>query len=236
MGTHANKTQENNSKSVANAVSQKHNGGAVSTVQFDVDRLEAIQMRKIQEMADQSPQIMQAKVMQQMANNFAGQQQHIVQKASKINYDRVGLFSNRDAEEDEAKARLTEASQQQAEADSLSHRIRTPQGQEQALTEAMSNCRSKILRSYGKLKIHASQDEKIELEAFMEAFKTGSLNLAELQNILSSMDTISAAQDSRLGEDLFQDTTTTANKLRSKHPPGMNMEQMRRAQIGLEDI
>lgn len=68
MNTHADKTQENKSQSVANAVSQKQGGGE-STFQFVDNRPEAIAQRKLQEMAKNSPQVKQLRTFQAMANN-----------------------------------------------------------------------------------------------------------------------------------------------------------------------
>lgn len=55
MNTHADKRQENKSLSVANAVSQKQTSGE-STFQFVDNRLEAIQMRNLQELANNHAQ------------------------------------------------------------------------------------------------------------------------------------------------------------------------------------
>ena len=68
MKAHADKTQENKSQSVANAVSQKQSGGE-STFQFVDNRPEILQMRELQEMADNSPQVSQLRAFQEMANN-----------------------------------------------------------------------------------------------------------------------------------------------------------------------
>jgi hypothetical protein len=68
MNTHADKTQKNKSQSVANAVSQKQSGGE-STFQFEDNRHEAVAQQKLQEMANNSPQVSQLKVFQEMADN-----------------------------------------------------------------------------------------------------------------------------------------------------------------------
>lgn len=77
MHTHADKTQENKSQSVANAVSQKKSVGE-STFQFVDNRPEAIAQRKLQEMANNSPQVKQAAQLQAMADNYSIQ--HPMQK------------------------------------------------------------------------------------------------------------------------------------------------------------
>ena len=68
MNTHADKTQENKSRSVANAVSQKQISGD-PTFQFVDNRPEAIAQRKLQEMANNSPRALKLKAFQEMADN-----------------------------------------------------------------------------------------------------------------------------------------------------------------------
>jgi len=79
MNTHADKTQENKSQSVANAVSQKQSS-AESTFQFVDNRPEAIAQRKLQEMANNSPQAKQADQLQAMVDNYTAQQKDNIQK------------------------------------------------------------------------------------------------------------------------------------------------------------
>ena len=98
MNTHADKSQENKSQSVANAISQKQNGSE-STFQFVDNRPEAVAQRKRQEVANNSPQVKQLMAFREMAsnspqakqaaqlqamaeNNSAKQQQPIQKKAS----------------------------------------------------------------------------------------------------------------------------------------------------------
>lgn len=80
MYTHADKTQENKTKLVANQVANK-NSGATSTVQFVDNRPLAIQMRKIQGMVNNSPQGKQAA--QLIADKYSSQQQPIQRKENK---------------------------------------------------------------------------------------------------------------------------------------------------------
>lgn len=68
MNTHADKTQENKNQLVANSVSQKQSGGE-STFQFVDNRTEAVAQRKLQEIANNSPQVSQLRAFQEMANN-----------------------------------------------------------------------------------------------------------------------------------------------------------------------
>lgn len=68
MNTHADKTQENKSHSVANWFSQKQSSGQ-STFQFVDNRPEAIAQKKLQEVANNSLQVKQMKAFQEMANN-----------------------------------------------------------------------------------------------------------------------------------------------------------------------
>ena len=79
MNTHADKTQENKSQSVANAVSQKKNSSK-STFQFVDNRPEATAQRTLQEIANNSPQTKQAAQLQSMADNHSTQQQQPIQK------------------------------------------------------------------------------------------------------------------------------------------------------------
>ncbi len=68
MNTHANKTQETKSQSVANVIAQK-SSSSESTFQFEDNRPEAIMQRKLIELAKNSPRAMQLKAIQEMANN-----------------------------------------------------------------------------------------------------------------------------------------------------------------------
>ena len=67
MNTHADKSQETQSKAVANGFSEKANSSQ-STFQFVDNRPETIQMRKLQEMANNSPQAQRAAQFQTMVN------------------------------------------------------------------------------------------------------------------------------------------------------------------------
>lgn len=67
MNTYADKAQENKSQSVSAADSQMQNGGK-STFQFADNRPEAVTQRKLQELANNSPQIRQLGVFQEIAN------------------------------------------------------------------------------------------------------------------------------------------------------------------------
>lgn len=79
MHTHADKTQKNKSHLVANAVTQKQRDGE-STFQFVDNRPKAIAQRKLQEMANDSPQAKQAAQFQTMADNNSVQQKQPIQK------------------------------------------------------------------------------------------------------------------------------------------------------------
>lgn len=76
MNTHADKTQENKSQAVANAVTQKSSIGEY-TFQFVDNRPEAIAQRKLQETVNNSPKVKQLKALQEMANNSS---RHIQRK------------------------------------------------------------------------------------------------------------------------------------------------------------
>lgn len=79
MNTHADRTQENKSQSDANAVSHKQSSSE-STFQFVDNRPEAIAQRKLQEMANNSPQVKRAAQLQTMADNHSARQQPIQKK------------------------------------------------------------------------------------------------------------------------------------------------------------
>ena len=70
MYTYANKTQENKNQSVATHIAQKQGSG--STFQFVDNRPEAVAQRKLQEMANNSPQVKQATQLQVVADNYSG--------------------------------------------------------------------------------------------------------------------------------------------------------------------
>jgi hypothetical protein len=82
MNTHADKTQDNKSQSVANQVSQKPID-STSTFQFVDNRPEAIAQRKLQKMANSSPKVKQLRAFQDMVNN-SSQAQQITQLKSMI--------------------------------------------------------------------------------------------------------------------------------------------------------
>ena len=79
MNTHVDKTQRNKSQSVANETSQKMSGGE-SNFQFVNNRPEAIAQRRLQEMANNSPQAKQTAQLQAKVDNHAHQQQQPIQK------------------------------------------------------------------------------------------------------------------------------------------------------------
>ena len=79
MNTHADKTQENKSQSVSNGKSHMQSGGE-STFQFVDNRPEAIALRKLQEMANNSPHTKRLAQLQAMADHHAAQQQWPIQK------------------------------------------------------------------------------------------------------------------------------------------------------------
>jgi len=79
MNTHADKTQEDKSQSIANEVSQKRGGGE-SIFQFVDNPSEAVAQRKLQEVANNSPQAKQVAQLQAMADNYSTQQKSPIQK------------------------------------------------------------------------------------------------------------------------------------------------------------
>lgn len=79
MNTHVDKAQENKSQSVANGMSQMQSGGE-SAFQFVDNRPEAVAQRKLQEMANNSPQVKQLRAFQEIVDNYSAQQQQPIQK------------------------------------------------------------------------------------------------------------------------------------------------------------
>lgn len=78
MNIHVDKTENNKSHAVANAVSQKQNGGE-SSFQFADNRPEAIAQRKLQEMANNTQKAKETTQLQSMADNFGQINNSIVQ-------------------------------------------------------------------------------------------------------------------------------------------------------------
>lgn len=88
MNTHADKTPENKSQSLANGLAQTQSGSE-GTFQFMDERPEALVQRKLQEIANKSPKTKQLKAFQDQANNSIGAkqvhqlQQKVVQRETK---------------------------------------------------------------------------------------------------------------------------------------------------------
>jgi hypothetical protein len=72
MNTHADKTEENKSQSVANGL-PKLQSSSGSAFQFADNRPDIIAQRKLQEVADNSIQVKQLKAIQKMTENFSSQ-------------------------------------------------------------------------------------------------------------------------------------------------------------------
>ena len=87
MNIHADKTQENESQSVANEAAQKQSSGE-STFQFVGNRPEAIAQRKLQEMVNNSPRVSQLKTIQGMLNGSNSKNEPIqrVEHGNLINF------------------------------------------------------------------------------------------------------------------------------------------------------
>jgi hypothetical protein len=68
MNTHANKTQENKTRSAADNLS-KHEGNSEQALQFIDERPEAVAQRKLPEAINHSPRALQLRSYQQMADN-----------------------------------------------------------------------------------------------------------------------------------------------------------------------
>jgi len=89
MNSHADKTQENESKSVANAVSQKQSVGK-SAFQFVDNRPEAIAQRKLNEIVNNSLHAKQAAQLRAMSDSYTSQQEQPIQKIK----NKTGLPDN----------------------------------------------------------------------------------------------------------------------------------------------
>ena len=79
MNTHADKTQENKSKTMANVVSQKETVGE-STFQFVNNRPEVTTQRKLQETVNNNPQVKHVAQLQAIANHYSTQKPYPIQK------------------------------------------------------------------------------------------------------------------------------------------------------------
>tara|TARA_R110002033_G_C3887959_1_gene238558 strand:- start:645 stop:2456 length:1812 start_codon:yes stop_codon:yes gene_type:complete len=96
MNTHADKTQDNKSLSVANMASHKLDSGE-SRAQLVDNRPEAIAHQKLQKMANNSPQANKAAQLQSMANNNSAKQQQTIQKkdnSPELRRNNTGLPDN----------------------------------------------------------------------------------------------------------------------------------------------
>lgn len=82
MNTHTYKSQENKSQSVSAATPQLQSSSE-STFQFVDNRPEVVAQRKLQELANNSPQVKQAAQLQAMANKYSAQQKYPIQKKEK---------------------------------------------------------------------------------------------------------------------------------------------------------
>ena len=101
MNTHADKTQENKSQSVANTVTQKQGGGE-STFQFVDNRPKAVAQRKLQERANNSPQVKQTAQLQAMANNYAAlQRKSVIQRMPDRSHFPAAIHAGQQSKHDE---------------------------------------------------------------------------------------------------------------------------------------
>jgi len=96
MGTHADKTKDNKNQLVATETSQVRSRSA-SAFQLEDKRPEAIQMAKLQGMANNSPKTKRSAQLQAMANNSSLQQMQTLQMKEKVNInDDEGLEKEAD--------------------------------------------------------------------------------------------------------------------------------------------
>lgn len=78
MNNHADKTEKSKNQSLANVFPHKQTGSK-SPLQFVDNRPEAVVQRKLQELANSSPQVEQGTQLQAMANFYSAQQQNPIQ-------------------------------------------------------------------------------------------------------------------------------------------------------------
>jgi hypothetical protein len=184
MNTHADKTQENKSQSVA-ANSSQMQGGGESTFQFVDNRPEAVAQRKLQEMANNSPQVSQLMAFQDMANNspqakqaaqlqamadnnsILTQNQPVVQCVvdptqlkgrSKMLYDRLPIMLMESNYPDEWKSFL----QQAENVDELTERVNTFLDQKDQEKRAEEDARKAKSAEKHRLDIEKAQAEAAE--------------------------------------------------------------------------
>ncbi|HEY1063338.1 MAG TPA: hypothetical protein VGE44_16695 [Daejeonella sp.] len=119
MNTHADKTRENKSQSVSNGLTQKE-GGSESSFQFADNRPEAIEQRKMQELANASSQVSQLRAFQEMANNSPQLKQANQQPIQRVknNTDQQESDNNSQQAKDPAKLKRSEIMRQKLEAGS----------------------------------------------------------------------------------------------------------------------
>lgn len=99
MNTHTDKTQENKSLPVANEMSKKQSSTA-STFQFSDNRPETIVQRKLQKMANKSPQVKLTPVIQLMQTDKFNKQkkerigQALSEHAAQVQWEGLGMNIN----------------------------------------------------------------------------------------------------------------------------------------------
>ncbi len=157
MNTHADKTQETKSQSVANGVSQKQSSGK-STFQFVDNRPEATQMRKLQEMANNSPQVKLLRAFQEMDNN-SPQAKLIAQSQALANNYSEKLVQKKGTEEEELQ--MKEASIQKKASPELSRR-ENKTGLPDNLKAGVENLSG---YSLDDVKVHRNSDKPAQVQA-----------------------------------------------------------------------
>ncbi|MCX2493009.1 hypothetical protein OQX63_05970 [Pedobacter sp. PF22-3] len=246
MDTHADKTQENKSQSVASTIAQKQKN-VESTFQFVDNRPEAIAQKKLQEMANNHPRVMQLRTIQKMANNNKTQVKQFVDVIQRVAIKIEGYDGELDTKnpdsiwkyfytiEDETKASELINALNEAGADDLSRDIEKE-------TEAYFNTQPELDeyeqfeldyletqdKNKKKSKVRKSQKkkpEKSEQDRMLEEYGgfTGNESTTDLNPIES------------LQEDVFSNLYQGGKETDFRHLPGQpNLKKLTEAKKFLE--
>jgi hypothetical protein len=168
MNTHAVKTQENKSQSVANEVFQKQNGDE-STFQSVDNRPEFVAQRKLQEMANNSLQVSRLRAFQDMANNSPQVSQLRAFQNMANNSQQVKRAAQLQSIADNHSAQQQQLIQKKAEAATPAAEVPTSEtvgknitGLPDNLKKGMENL-SRI--SLDDVKVHRNSDKPAQLQA-----------------------------------------------------------------------
>jgi hypothetical protein len=211
MNTHADKTQENKSQSVAHEISQKQSD-SVSTFQFVDNRPEGFAQRKLQELANNSHHVSQLRAFQEMADNYSAQQQKPIQKKE----NNIGLpdslktgmenLSGMSLDDVKVHRNSDKPSQLQAHAYAQGTDIHLGPGQEKHLPhEAWHVVQQKLGRVMPtmqmKVKVNINNDSGLEKEADIMGAKAVDLSVSTSKG---NMQLKEKSQESNSYQDVIQ--------------------------------